>query len=55
MKVFNWFRTIFKLVRMFEDKLPESCKVATALKGNIERFKETLPLFICLCNPGKFY
>ncbi|KAG0598749.1 hypothetical protein M758_12G097900 [Ceratodon purpureus] len=51
-EVMNWFRVVFKLVRSFEDKLPEPLKVATQLKTNIERFKETLPLFQCLCNPG---
>lgn len=48
----NWFRVVFKLVRSFEDKSPEPCKVATQLRANIDRFKDTLPLFRCLCNPG---
>ena len=51
----NWFRMVFKLVRAFEDKLPEPFKVATQLKTNIDRFKEILPLFQCLCNPGFFF
>ncbi|XP_073385492.1 uncharacterized protein [Physcomitrium patens] len=51
-EVFNWYRVVFKLVRTFEEKLPDPCKVATILKANLDRFKETLPLFRCLCNPG---
>lgn len=51
----GWFRVVFKLVRSFEDKLPEPYKVASQLKTNIDRFKETLPLFQCLCNPGLFF
>ncbi|BFI29560.1 dynein axonemal heavy chain [Marchantia polymorpha subsp. ruderalis] len=51
-EVMTWWRTVFKLVKQFTDVLPEPAKVAVALKALLDRFKESLPLLKCLCNPG---
>ncbi|KAL2633853.1 hypothetical protein R1flu_005332 [Riccia fluitans] len=53
-EVMTWWRTVFKLVKLFTEvqPSPEPAKVAVALKALIDRFKEFLPLLRCLCNPG---
>nr|AML30857.1 axonemal inner arm dynein heavy chain 1 [Marsilea vestita] len=51
-EVMNMWKVIYKLIKQFGDDYEEPAKVANAVKANIEHFKENLPLFRCLSNPG---
>ncbi|EFJ27757.1 hypothetical protein SELMODRAFT_94851 [Selaginella moellendorffii] len=51
-EVSTMFRVIFKLVKQFGEDYPEPGRVASAVKAQMEKFKETFPLLRCLCNPG---
>ena len=53
-QVMIMWKVIYKLIKQFGSDYEEPTKVAVAVKANIDRFKENLPLFRCLSNPGNF-
>lgn len=51
-EVTNMWKVVYKFIKQFGNDYEEPAKVAISLKSSIERFRENLPLFRCLSNPG---
>ncbi|CAL8109272.1 unnamed protein product [Orchesella dallaii] len=50
-EVENMWKLMYKLSKVFQDQ-PGPRKVADTVRSKIERFKQFIPLLMCICNPG---
>lgn len=48
----TWWRTIFKIAKLFETTQPEIFAMASCVKEDMEAFKTNVPIITALRNPG---